>query len=94
METGFIPQLAVVAVSAAAAAAIAIFQHYSRNNFVYLLVGMVVFLGVLGWTDPDPNLHPYKVLLAGLGAGMWVSAVRDESRRRRSARDSDRTIPG
>ena len=69
METGFIPQLAVVAVSAAAAAAIAIFQHDSGNNFVYLLVGIVVFLGVRGWTDPDPNLHPYKVLLAGLGAG-------------------------
>lgn len=88
MEAGLIPQLAVVAVGLAAAAAIAIFQHYSRGNFVYLLVGIAVFLGVLGWTDPDPNLHASKILLAGLGAGMWASAVRDESRRRRAARDS------
>lgn len=69
-----------VVIATVAVLAVGIFQHYSFGNLVMLTLGVGIFLSVLAWSDPNPELHAYKVLLAGLGAGMWVSAVRDERR--------------
>lgn len=70
----------VTVLAAAAVATIGIFQHYRTRNLLELVIGFAIFVAVLGWTDPDPDLHTFKVGLAGIGAGMWVSAVREEKR--------------
>jgi hypothetical protein len=85
-------QVAVAAVGAAVVAAIAISRHYTASNLVQVVVGFAIFLGVLGWTDPNPDLHIYKVGLAAIGTAMWVSALRDEERRKKNAEDSRRPL--
>jgi peptidoglycan/LPS O-acetylase OafA/YrhL len=85
-ESAIALQAGAAVVGAAVAASIGIFQHYGTRNLVSLVVGFAIFVAVLGWTDPNPDLHTYKVLLAGIGAGMWISAVREEVRRRRERR--------
>ena len=84
----------LVPIATMAALAVGIFQHYSLGNLVLLTLGMAIFVTVLVWSDPSPDLHAFKVLLAGLGAGMWVSSVRDERRSLPVADGSDRDADG
>jgi peptidoglycan/LPS O-acetylase OafA/YrhL len=83
----------LVAVCGAAAFAIGLFQHYRLVNLVSVAAGVLLFTAILAWTDPNPDLHAYKILLAGIGAGMWVSAVRDERREARVSRHDDARNP-
>lgn len=76
-------QIVAAAVGAAVVATIGIFQHYTWRNLVSVVAGFALFAAALAWTDPNPDLHAFKVGLSALGAGMWVSAVREEKQRRK-----------